>query len=190
MTEDVSAAARTVTIRRWADLQDRAASLPGLDHVFFSSSATQSFASDEARAAFRWRWLGRYLDGHPSLVHVALAPSSEIVGYVCGTLDDPALSGRFDDIGYFASIAHLTRRYPAQLHVNLAPAHRGHGLGARLVGAFCADACAAGVPGVHVVTGRGMRNVEFYLRNRFTEAGAFDWNGRVLLFLGRALDPA
>jgi hypothetical protein len=40
---------------------------------------------------------------------------------------------------------------------------------------------------MHVVTGKGMRNVGFYTRLGFTERAAADWNGRTILFLGREL---
>jgi len=187
MRNQPSPATSTAEILRWVALPDPDAVLPALDRAFFQSSATQTFSNDAARAAFRWRWLGRYLEQDPSLVHVAVSAGGEAVGYVVGSLDDPARSARFDDIGYFRTIPHLTARYPAQLHVNLVPEHRGRRLGAALVDAFSADARSAGAPGVHVVTARGMRNVGFYLRNSFEEVGAFDWNGRELVFLGRRL---
>lgn len=40
-------------------------------------------------------------------------------------------------------------RYPAHLHVNLAPGFRGHGLGRRLVETFLDAARKRGAPGVH-----------------------------------------
>jgi GNAT superfamily N-acetyltransferase len=75
----------------------------------------------------------------------------------------------------------------AHLHVNLAPAFRNRGLGARLIEAFAARAAAAGAQGVHVVTARSARNVRFYLRCGFAELGASPWNGREAVFLARAL---
>jgi hypothetical protein len=56
-----------------------------------------------------------------------------------------------------------------------------------MVEAFCAYAIAAGAPGVHVVTGAGMRNVGFYERLGFAEIVRFDWSGRPLVMLGRRL---
>ena len=53
-----------VTVRRWADV-DRPERLTGqLDAIFFEASGTKSFASEEARAAFRERWFARYLVQH------------------------------------------------------------------------------------------------------------------------------
>jgi GNAT superfamily N-acetyltransferase len=163
----------------------------GLDAIFFGASATQTFADAGARAAFRDRWLGRYLTHDPHHAFLAIVDpggvEEDLAGYLVGSLDDPAKAERFSDLGYFRDMAHLTERYPAQLHVNLAPEWRGQGVGRDLVEAFCAHAREAGVPGVHVVTSRGMRNVRFYTACGFSEAGSSAWNNREILMLGRAL---
>ncbi|MCC7252621.1 GNAT family N-acetyltransferase [Hyphomicrobium sp.] len=158
-----------------------------LDHVFFSSSARQSFASTEERAAFRERWLGRYLLHFPEYALVALDGGRHVIGYVAGSLEDPAHDPLFADLDHFAHFGALTARYPAQLHVNLDAGWRGRGIGARLVDRFAEMAREAGKPGLHVVTARGMRNVGFYLANGFVERGAVDMGERELLFLGRDL---
>lgn len=162
-----------------------------IDRIFFESSGTKTFASDDARAAFHDRWLGRYLahDARHAFLAVVDPGSADemIAGYLVGSLDDPAGAARFDDLGYFKTVAALTARYPAQLHVNLAEAWRGQGVGRALVEAFCAHARAEGAPGVHVFTGRGMRNVRFYEAAGFAEVGAVDWNGSEIVMLGRGL---
>jgi GNAT superfamily N-acetyltransferase len=166
--------------------------LAELDEVFFEASGTKTFADEAARLSFRERWLGRYLTHDPELAFLAIAAPGQqeetLAGYLVGALDDPARAPRFADLGYFQNLADVTARYPAQLHVNLAPAWRGAGIGRDLVDAFIADARSAGAPGVHVVTSRGMRNVRFYAQCGFVELGACEWNGRELLMLGRALD--
>ena len=177
-------------IVKWLDWTARALSAdPGsaLDAIFFQSSATQSFASDAARAAFRERWLGRYLRVYPEWVYVATSEGGAIAGYLLGCLDDPAQTPLFSDLGYFQELAALTVRFPGQLHVNLAAEARGAGVGSQLVSAFLDDARAAGCPGVHVVTGRGMRNVVFYERAGFREHGHAVWNGSALVFLAQSL---
>ncbi len=174
-------------IRRWVEIEDRSHLVPEIDEIFFEASATKSFASEADRAAFRERWLGRYLAHYPEEAFVALAPGGTIAGYLVGSLDDPASTPLFSDIAYFADLAQLTARYPAQLHVNLAQPWRGRGIGSRLVAAFVDHAHSAGVPGVHAVTGRGMRNVGFYLSNGFGEAGSVRTRDRDLVFLARSL---
>lgn len=176
----------SVSIRRYLDVQPRAQRDDEIDAIFFEASNTKSFESDLARAAFRERWLGRYLRGDPQLAFLALTPTERVVGYLVGSLDDPALSSRFADISYFSAFRDLTKRYPAHLHVNLAPAHRRLGIGGRLIDAFVAEARRAGAPGVHVVTSAGSDNVRFYNRNGFFEAGRGDPDD-TLVFLARSL---
>ncbi len=56
-----------------------------------------------------------------------------------------------------------------------------------MVEAFAAHAKAHGCPGIHVVTGAGMRNVGFYVRNGFEPIAEAPWNGRQVMLLGRKL---
>lgn len=158
-----------------------------LDAIFFEASNTKSFASPQERAAFRYRWLGRYLEHDPAVAHLAWAEDGSLAGYVVGCLDDPARTPRFDDIGYFHLLADLTSQFPAHLHINLAADHRGQGTGSRLIDAFATAAAARGAPGVHIVTSHGARNVGFYLRNGFGERRVFPWKAGNLVMLARAL---
>jgi GNAT superfamily N-acetyltransferase len=174
-----------VTISRYLDVAQSASLSAALDAIFFEASNTQSFADDAARAAFRERWLGRYLDHDARYAYLALAASGRVAGYLVGTVDDPVLTSRFADIAYFSAFPELTKRYPAHLHVNLAPAFRNLGIGGRLIERFVADAKRAGVPGVHVVTSAHSANVRFYNRNGFAEAGRIEAS-EALVFLARS----
>jgi GNAT superfamily N-acetyltransferase len=160
-----------------------------VDAVFFEASGRTSFVSAEERVAFRERWLGRYLEGGTDVVLIAKDLSGALAGYLVGALEDPAGQERFTDIDYFlGSFRELCRRYPAHLHINLAPRFRDRGIGARLIAAFAAHAAAAGVPGLHVVTGRAARNVRFYARCGLAEAGATRWNGGEVVFLAKSVE--
>ena len=160
-----------------------------VDAIFFEASGRRGFASPEERAAFRERWLGRYLRGGSDVVLVAEDRAGTVAGYLVGAVEDPAEQDRFVDIGYFrVEFRALCRRYPAHLHINLAPAFRSRGVGARLIAAFAARAAAAGAPGMHVVTAGDARNVRFYARCGLAELGAAPWNGRHVVFLGKPLD--
>jgi GNAT superfamily N-acetyltransferase len=176
-----------IVIRRYGELAGRLGLAAEIDAIFFEASATKAFASEEERGAFRTRWLGRYLEHYPEWAYLALGSDGAVAGYLVGSLDDPARTPLFSDIAYFERWKELTAGYPAQLHVNVAPGSRGHGAGGRLVEAFVEDARRAGAPGVHAVTARGLRNVGFYTRNGFREAGFLAINGRDLLFLARRL---
>jgi GNAT superfamily N-acetyltransferase len=167
--------------------------LDAIDRIFFEASHTQSFASAEAREAFRERWLQRYLTHDPEHAFLAIvAPGTadeDVVGYLVGSLDDPAQASRFGDLGYFRDMQELTAQFPAQLHVNLAARWQGQGIGRALVEAFCAHAARQGVAGVHVFTGRGLRNTAFYEAAAFKEVGSVNWNSREIVMLGRRLEP-
>lgn len=159
-----------------------------LDAIFYASSNTKIFADEAARAVFRERWLGRYLRHYPQYAFVAADGGGEVVGYIAGSLQDPVRDPLFADLDHFKEFAHLTPRYPAQLHVNLAEAWRGRGLGTVLIEAFAAMAAKSGAPGVHVVTSRGARNVRFYAANAFAEKGCARVRDDIeQVFLGRDL---
>jgi GNAT superfamily N-acetyltransferase len=179
-----------VRIIPYLAVADDPAVVAAIDTIFFGASGTQAFASEAERAAFRTRWLGRFLTVEPEHAFVACAANGTVIGYLVGALDDPALSGRFTDIAYFKDFAHLTRDYPAHLHINLAPEARSRGIGGQLIEAFASLAKAAGCPGLHVTTGGLSRNVRFYTAQRFIEVGRLD-SGRFadkpIVFLGRRL---
>jgi GNAT superfamily N-acetyltransferase len=177
-------------IRRWTEVSGKERLTPAIDAIFFEASGTKSFASMAERRAFRERWLGRYLADEPQWAYLAMDAGGAVAGYLVGSLNDPARSERFADIGYFKDFAPLTLEYPAHLHVNLAPSYRNRGIGARLMEAFAADAARAGAKGMHVVTGADARNVGFYKRNGFRELARAKAGAREVVFLARRLLPA
>lgn len=172
---------------RLAEFSDPARSLPEVEAIFFEASGIRQFESEAARAAFRGRWLGRYLDHYPNESFVALTSQGAVAGYLVGCLEDPARNALFSDISYFSEFADLTAHYPAHLHINVAADFRGRGIGARLIEAFAAHAARAGAPGMHVVTGEGARNNRFYLALGFRKLATTAWNGKQIAFLGRAI---
>lgn len=176
-----------IVIERYLDLAPSPALVAGLDAVFFAASSLKSFASEAARAQFRHRWFGRYLDHDPDFAYIAMTPGGDVAGYLVGALDDPALAARFSDIPYFADFKHLTAKFPAHLHVNLAASARGFGVGTALVQRFIEDARRAGAPGVHVVTSQGARNVGFYVRNGLAQAGVAGEPPAARVFLAQRL---
>jgi ribosomal protein S18 acetylase RimI-like enzyme len=168
----------SVAVRRWTDIDQSASLVEQLDAIFFEASNTKTFPGNEARAAFRERWFGRYLTRYPQWAFVALAADGSVAGYLVGAIDE---ASGFDD---FAAAA---GEFPAHLHVNLAPAYRSRGIGAALIDAFAEDAARAGAKGVHIVTSADSRNVRFYERAGFSEQARTSVNGRDLVFLGRSL---
>lgn len=178
-------------IRRLDQLPAPRRLLAAIDDIFFAASSKTSFADEAERAAFRERWLGQFLREDPEWVYVVgrdleTHGTPDVVGYLVASLDDPARSHRFADISYFRDFAQVTPQYPAQLHINLREGARGSGLGSRLLQRALVDVSAAGVPGVHVVTGRDMRNVTFYNRNGFEEVAVAEHGGHEVVLLGRS----
>lgn len=176
-----------IVVKPYAAIANDAPAAAAIEAVFFASSNTKSFADEAARAAFRERWLGRYLLLFPDCCFVAVDAVGNPVGYICGSLEDPARNHRFADQPHFAHFAHVTPDYPAQLHVNLADSARGHGIGRLLIDALVARAHAAAAPGIHAITSRGARNVGFYTANGFSEVAAATIGDKQLVFLGRNL---
>ena len=172
------ASAETISIRRWRDLTPDARLHEALDAIFFESSNTKSFASDEARSVFRERWFGRYLRQYPEWVYVAMASDGTVAGYLVAALDEPS------GIEAFTAAA---EKFPAHLHINLASQFRSRGIGAELIEAFVSDAKRAGSRGAHVVTSADARNVRFYARVGFMPRARALINGSELVFLGREL---
>ena len=120
--------------------------LAQVDAIFFETSL-RKFEPGPERDAFRERWLGRYLHGGGDVALVAMTDAAVVAGYLVGALENPAESPRFADIAYFRNdFAGLCRQFPAHLHINLAPAFRSQGIGARLIAAFAAHAASAGAP--------------------------------------------
>lgn len=167
---------------------DLAAVEAAMEAIFFAASATQSFSDAATKAAFRERWLGRFLVHFTEGTFVAVERGTgKVVGYVIGAVRDPAHDPRFADIAYFKDLAHLTAQYPAHLHINLAEHARNRGLGGRLIEAFAAHAREHGAPGVHVVTSKASRNRTFYTRQGFELLATLGEPGREIVMLGRRM---
>lgn len=187
MTE-LSGAAHRVEITPYRAMQSGQARhiTRQIDDIFFEASSVQSFRDAAHRQAFRWLWLGRYLCDEPE--HAFLAHrANRVVGYLVGSLSDPAPRPEFLELSYFVDFASETQKYPAHVHINVASGSRSCGIGERLIAAFEQHARANDCPGVHVVTGAGMRNVHFYSRIGFQQVARAARNGGEVVMLAKAL---
>ena len=113
-----------VKTQRADDFADFASCLGDIDDIFFQSSATRDFCSQEEKQAFRERWLGRYIEKHHGSFFVALDADGRAIGYLAGCLENPTTLGHFNDVAYFRSIEDICRDYPAHLYVNVAERYR------------------------------------------------------------------
>lgn len=168
---------------RLTDTPDPAAALAAVRVIFFQSTSRTEFADAAAQDRFFTTWTGWYFDHAPHDVWLLPDGAGGYAGYLTGCRDSAAADGPGRVIPKYAVFADLFAAFPAHLHINLAPAYRGRGLGGRLIDAFTADCRADGLAGVHVVTGVGARNATFYARAGFTHAV----ERAPLLFLGKSL---
>ena len=174
-----------VRIRRYLDIV-RSASQPSalrdaIDAIFFAASNTQSFSGADERQAFRERWLGRYLSEQPQFAYLVVDADDGVIGYLVGSLEPPT-----PDTNPFKNFRDLTSRFPAHLHVNVAPESRSQGYGGKLIDVFVTDLRKANIRGAHVVTAAQSENVRFYNRHKFLEIARLSATP-ALVFLGRAL---
>lgn len=174
------------TILTWQNLSSEQRRVASPDAVFFAASNTQVFESDSERAAFREFWLGQYLDAFPELACVAVDTGGVCVGYCVIWPTSPHDCDQFTSLEYFAFAADAIDRFPAHLHINLAEAARGQGLGSRLlmVALSRLEAYHPG-HGTHVFTEATARNRQFYRRNGFDEIASVVWRDRRLVMMGR-----
>ena len=152
-----------------------------IEAIFFDSAATQNFASEADRAAYRDLWLGRYLEHAPGEFLLALGDGS-VIGYLAGSLisNSPPLPGP-DYYPLFP--AELIAHYPAHIHVNVRADHRGRGIGAGLVHAFAQRRRTHETAGFHAVTAEGSRSAAFFEKCGLRSAAGATWLNRPLKFL-------
>ena len=140
-----------------------------VEAIFWETSA-RTFAPGPERDAFRERWLGRYMQGGSDVVLLALAGDGH-GGRLCRRCaGEPGRAGALRRHRLFP---HRLRRSHEALP--RAPAHQPRRRFPQPRHRRAADrglrrrARHAGAPGMHAVTGKGMRNVGFYTRCGFVE---------------------
>jgi GNAT superfamily N-acetyltransferase len=176
-----------VKIQRADEVADFANCLGDMDDIFFQSSATRDFSSQEEKQAFREMSLGRYIEKHRSSFFVALDTDGRAVGYLAGCLENPITLNHFNNVAYFRSIEDICQDYPAHLHANVAEPYRNRGLGTALVGRFVEWTKLHSLEGIHLVTSSTARSIPFYRRSGFTELRTFPWNAGTSVCMGRKL---
>ena len=176
-------------IRAFSDLEAPAPLRRQIEEILLVSANPRRVADESSRAAFLDRWLTPYLTVYPEQLLLALkeAGGGEVLGVLNGCFDSAGAEVFRELHPYYRLFADLYGDYPAHFHVNCHPDHRDRGVGSCLVRHFVALCRDAGLPGVHLVTAPGLRNVGFYRRNGFIEAVERSEAGQTYLFLGRQL---
>ena len=175
-------------IRVLADLDaaERKAALERIEEIFFLSSAAGGTLLGDERDDFYRRWTGYYLDQHPDLVLLPEA-SGVVIGYLTGCDRSAEASRLYDDLFYYRAFEDCYAEYPAHLHVNVHPDHRGARVGAELVRHFEGLCQNRGCAGVHLVTAARARNRAFYERLGYEEISVRRVEERDLVLLGRKI---
>ena len=158
-----------------------------VEEIFFLSAARRDFATAADRRDFLTRWTGYYRECEPEGIFLAMAAHGRVSGYLMGCADSRGALRLYRDIPHYSLFEDCFEAYPAHFHVNCHPGFRNRGIGARLVEAYMTHCARAGLPGVHVVTATGARNVSFYRRCGLDVAVARSWQGRELLLLATRL---
>ncbi len=177
-------------ILAYSDIAAPEAAQRQIADILLVSANPRRVATETLQAAFLARWLEPYLAAYPEQLLLALDEDETVLGVLTGCLDSAAAAAFRDLHPYYRLFADLHAGYPAHFHINCHPDHRSRGIGSRLIRHFVAVCRAAGLPGLHLVTAPGVRNVGFYRRNGFTEAVERAEDGQSYLFLGRRLDQA
>lgn len=149
--------------------------------VFFESSSVKTFASQEDKDKFQYKYLDYYRVNHPE--YFFFYKENEVFGYICGaaSYDQECLELH----SYLAEFRAGTENFPAHLHINLTESSRGNGIGSKLVAAFEARLKEDGITGCHLITTPDARNVSFYERNGYQERVVRKINDIDLLLLGK-----
>lgn len=148
------------------------------------------------RDAFAEHWVSPYRELRPDWTWVAVA-GREIVGYLTAAPDSIEFEKERrrtfapgpDSREFFPQAVRfrLWREHPAHLMLAVLPAHRGVGVGARLLQAFFAELRRAGVPSAHLFCGPS--SYGFFERMAFrTEALVQPAEGVVLRAMTRPAD--
>ena len=79
-----------VVIRRWADVPDKGRLIPAIDTIFFEGEQYQSrLQARRSAAAFRERWLGKYLRTSRSLPTWRSRATDASPGHLVGSVLEP-----------------------------------------------------------------------------------------------------
>ncbi len=165
----------------------RAGLVAELEPIFFLNAATKEFASEGERMVFYDRWLGRYLRYYPAAFYFAVESGTGVTGYLAGCPDSAAGEEHFKDIEYYHRFWRCFGEFPAHLHVNVRGDRHGQGIGGALVARFANDCRAAGLGGLHAITGATSPAVRFYERCGMKRAMLLEWQGRRLVMMGLRL---
>jgi ribosomal protein S18 acetylase RimI-like enzyme len=158
-----------------------------VEDIFFESSVRKTFASEEERRAFKFKYLDWYAEHHPECFFVAIGNEKKVQGYICGTPQTSEINPLNVWHPWYTLFSDLLSHFPAHLHINCSADARGMGLGATLLSVFENYLRGLNCRGVHLITAPDARNVGFYDRNGYKFQQLAPWMTGELLFMGKSL---
>lgn len=155
--------------------------LSQIEVIFFESSTKKTFASEEEKKAFQWKYLGSYLSKFPELAFVAKL-EGKVLGYVVGATDTD-----FELQPHLKSFDDLLKIYSAHLHINCHADSRGLGIGSMLIQKLESKLQALHCNGLHIMTGVDAKNRSFYQKLGFSFEVVRNFDQRPILMMGKNL---
>lgn len=155
---------------------------PQVDEIFFESSAKKDFKNEEEKEAFRYKYLGFYLEKYPDLA--LMAGEERILGYTVGALDskDQGLQRIQPHLNLFQE---YFDKFPAHLHINCHALSRGMGIGSFLIKELEKLFAVHGVIGYHIMTSPDARSRDFYQKLGLHFEVIKEFHGTEILFMGK-----
>lgn len=152
--------------------------------IFWETSAIKEFSSQSAEDEFINKYLNSYLNNENSLCLV-YEENEEVLGYILG--DTILTKQYFKDHPYLLDKKEVLKDYPSHLHINLTQKARSKGIGSLLVNTFCKKLAELSSLGVHLLTAKGAKNVNFYLNLNFFINSEIKINEKEILLLSRKI---
>lgn len=179
-----------IMIKNFAELStsEKEKFLPQIREIFFLSAAVKTFTDDTAKEKFFQRWCGNYLTFFPNLFFLSLSENASVAAYLCACFDTKNALSKLAIPGTELFID-LYKEFPIHFHINTHPNFRSQGIGGKLVSWLEKKGQEEKIPGLHIITTREQKNVNFYTRLGFSyqEERKKDENSKPLLFLGKSL---
>lgn len=163
-----------------------------IGEICLLSAVDKEFKDQREKEAFVYRWVVQYLEKFPK-TSFFYKEGQLTLGYIVGCPDTHHFIDKLDQKGLSWWPEVYPEGYdlfPVHLHINCHPEARGKGVGGKLLGHFEQECLLMGLKGIHLVSAKGMRNVQFYQRAGYREMANYHLKNTTLVFLGKNLSNA
>ncbi len=177
-------------VKPWNNLstEDQQALKEPLENIFFLTAHQKQFHDEQTKQQFFQRWLGIYLQRHPTHCYLLFEDQENPIGYLCACPDTNSFLKQVSDAS-LEIFREQFESFPAHLHINLHPSHQKKGGGQLLIKCLIDDLKRQEVKGVHIVTSPQATNRLFYNKMGFLFKMEHHWGEKELLFMGKKIIP-